>query len=134
MKKNPFFVGLMAATAITVGVWVVRAPVGDEVFFNEVGNTPTSQIAQPRSRPQATPDTSAPQLVQESSTPAKVGGSDPVLFSDIPEGVFKTGLKKLKKDVQEQVLDRLSKERQLLVDINSIRVDSNGMIYIILQH
>lgn len=129
MKRKLFFVGLIAATAITVGIRVARVPVVNEVLFHDEGNAPPGRTAPLRSGAHTDPNTSVLRPDQGQSKPAMVATPDPVLFSDIPDGAFKTGLKKLKQDVQERVLDRLSKERQLLVDIDSIRVDSNGMIY-----
>lgn len=50
-------------------------------------------------------------------------------LADIPEGEFKAGLVKLSEELQRRVLEKLSRNQQLLSDVNSIRVDSGGMIY-----
>ncbi len=50
-------------------------------------------------------------------------------LADIPEGEFKTGLIKLSEELQVGVLEKLSENRQLLSDINSLRVDPGGAIY-----
>lgn len=53
----------------------------------------------------------------------------PVLFSEIPPGEFRSQLGKLPKGEQHWVLEKLAKNRQLLSDIDSLRVDSGGMFY-----
>jgi hypothetical protein len=55
--------------------------------------------------------------------------ADMLLLSDIPAGEFKRGLAELVPSDRQQVLQKLSENRQLLSDVASIRVDESGMIY-----
>lgn len=59
---------------------------------------------------------------------AAAGGNDRIItLQDIPDSEFKLGLLNLKPDLQKQVLEKMVS--QLLNDIESIRVDAQGMIY-----
>lgn len=50
-------------------------------------------------------------------------------LQDIPDSEFKKQVENLPADIQKEVLEKIRKNQQLLKDIESIRVDSNGMIY-----
>ncbi len=78
----------------------------------------------------------------ESSTPpssTQSGPRDPVAASvqsdvslnDIPEGEFKSQLVKLSDVARQRALKKVSQNRALLTDVDSIRVDQNGMIYFV---
>lgn len=71
-----------------------------------------------------------------SSSAVKGANSNPVqaanrliALKDIPDSEFRRQMLRLSVDVQRQVLDEIRKSPQLLNDIDSIRVDDQGMIY-----
>ncbi len=76
-------------------------------------------------------DPLAPELASASvpSDPETVMSSTVLSLSDIPEGEFKAGVVRLPEEAQRRALEKLDRNRQLLADVESLRVDPNGMIY-----
>ncbi|MBC8206750.1 MAG: hypothetical protein ISR85_01210 [Kiritimatiellales bacterium] len=92
-------------------------PTGGGLFSNSVSFTNTA------------PESSATALISNSED-ANIQRIERVItLEDIPDGEFRNQVQRLPADIQKDVLDKIRRAPQLLNDIESIRVDAQGMIY-----
>jgi len=118
--KKALIIGLIAV--VFSGLWWIRNPIiaSENKECAVSGEEESATIVESFST-----KTSSGPVVGLPNEPV----SEPLLISAIPLGEFRSQLEKLPKDVQQGVLGKLAEDRQLLSDIDSLRVDSGGMIY-----